>query len=71
MSTDNTTFSAADDLLDYDRAAALLDASPNTVRKLVAGRLIRYVKVGRLTKIPRSAVLEFIEANTVAAKVSA
>ena len=52
-------------LADYEQAADLLGVSPDTVRKLVARRRIRFVKVGRLTKIPFSAIEEFIEANTV------
>jgi excisionase family DNA binding protein len=54
-----------DPLLTYDDVAELLGTGPRFVRRLVAERRIRYVKVGRHVRIPESAVLAFVLAGTI------
>jgi excisionase family DNA binding protein len=54
-----------DPLLDVDEAGELLGTGPRFVRRLIAERRIRYVKVGRHVRIPESALIDYIAANTV------
>ena len=54
-----------DPLLDVDEAGELLGTGPRFARRLIAERRIRYVKVGRHVRIPESALIEFIAANTI------
>jgi excisionase family DNA binding protein len=56
---------ARDPLLTIDEAAELLGTGPRFTRRLVAERRIRFVHVGRHVRIPESAVLEYVVANTV------
>ena len=56
---------ARDPLLTIDEAAELLGTGPRFPRRLVAERRIRFVHVGRHVRIPESAVLEYVLANTV------
>ncbi|GHA87355.1 MULTISPECIES: excisionase family DNA-binding protein [Streptomyces] len=55
----------ADRLLTVDEAAEQLGTGGRFVRRLIAERRIRYVKLGRPVRIPESAVTEYIEARTV------
>ena len=52
-------------LLSVDEAAEVLGTSVQFPRKLIAQRRIRFVRVGRLVRIPESAVEEYIENRTV------
>jgi len=54
-----------DHLLSVGQAAELLGTSVQFPRKLIAQRRIRFVRVGRLVRIPESAVREYIESRTV------
>jgi len=42
-----------------DSAAELFDCSPQFFRNMIRDRRIFYVKVGRLVRIPHSALMEF------------
>lgn len=55
----------ADRLLTVVEAGELLGTGERFVRRLVAERRIRYVKLGRHVRIPESAVAEYVEASTV------
>ncbi|MBJ7002416.1 excisionase family DNA-binding protein [Streptomyces griseofuscus] len=55
----------ADSLLTVGEAAEQLGTGERFVRRLIAERRIRYVKLGRPVRIPESAVTEYIEARTV------
>jgi excisionase family DNA binding protein len=50
-----------------DQAAPMLGngITVRFVRRLIAERRIRYVKLGRHVRIPESAIAEYIAANTV------
>ena len=52
-------------LLSVDDAADVLGTSVQFPRKLIAQRRIRFVRVGRLVRIPESAVREYIQMRTV------
>jgi excisionase family DNA binding protein len=52
-------------LLTVDQAADALGTSPNFPRRLIAERRIRFVRVGRLVRIPESALEEFVSEGTV------
>ena len=54
-----------DPLLTVDQAGELLGTGPRFARRLIAERRIRFVRVGRLVRIPESAVIDFVAANTV------
>jgi excisionase family DNA binding protein len=54
-----------DRLLSVNEAAEVLGTSVQFPRKLIAQRRIRFVRVGRLVRIPESAVREYIETRTV------
>jgi len=56
-----------DRLLTVGEAAEELGTRESHVRRLINERRIRFVKVGRLVRIPTSALREFIEAGTVPA----
>ncbi|MGA5040258.1 excisionase family DNA-binding protein [Streptomyces olivaceoviridis] len=55
----------ADRLLTVGEAAEQLGTGERFIRRLIAERRIRYVKLGRPVRIPESAVTEYIEARTV------
>ncbi|MFC4466123.1 excisionase family DNA-binding protein [Streptomyces xiangluensis] len=55
----------ADRLLTVAEAGELLGSGERFVRRLIAERRIRYVKLGRPVRIPESAVAEYVEAHTV------
>ena len=55
----------ADRLLTVAEAGELLGTGERFVRRLIAERRIRYVKLGRPVRIPESAVAEYIEGRTV------
>ncbi|RRQ80193.1 excisionase [Streptomyces griseofuscus] len=55
----------ADRLLTVGEAAEQLGTGERFVRRLIAERRIRYVKLGRPVRIPESAVTEYIKARTV------
>ncbi|HZU58991.1 MAG TPA: helix-turn-helix domain-containing protein [Actinocrinis sp.] len=48
-----------------EQAAELFNTTPRFVRRLVAERRIVVVRLGRHVRIPRSAVVEFIQAGMV------
>ncbi|HEX5566841.1 MAG TPA: helix-turn-helix domain-containing protein [Streptomyces sp.] len=54
-----------DRYLSVDQVAELLGTSVRFPRRLVAERRITFIKAGRHVRIPESAVMAFIEANTV------
>ncbi len=54
-----------DRLLTIAEAAELLSTSPRFPRRLIEGRRIRFVRVGRHVRIPESALREFIAAGLV------
>lgn len=52
-------------LLTIDEAGEHLGTGSRFLRRLIAERRIRFVKVGKFVRIPESALREFIEAGTV------
>ena len=54
-----------DPLLTAAEAGELLNASEGFVRDLVRKRRIRFVRMGRLLRIPESAIAEYVEKRTV------
>jgi len=54
-----------DRLLNVEQVADMLGTSVRFPRRLIAERRIRFVKVGRHVRIPESAVVEFVAAQTV------
>ncbi|MEU7254904.1 helix-turn-helix domain-containing protein [Streptomyces rimosus] len=54
-----------DPLLSVPEVAELLGTGERFPRRLIAERRIRYVKVGRHVRIPRSALDAYVEARTV------
>jgi len=59
-----------DRYLSVDQVAELFGTTTRFPRRLIEERRIRYVKVGRHVRIPKSAVDEFLQARTVALSVS-
>ncbi|MEV7017380.1 helix-turn-helix domain-containing protein [Streptomyces sp. NPDC093991] len=55
----------AERLLTVQQVAELLGTSVRFPRRLIEERRITFVKVGRHVRIPESAVVAYIEANTV------
>lgn len=55
----------ADRLLTVEEAAECLGTGVRFVRRLIAERRIRYVKLGKPVRIPESAVAAYIEERTV------
>ncbi|MFJ1613873.1 excisionase family DNA-binding protein [Streptomyces sp. NPDC088251] len=51
--------------LSVAEVAELLGTTERFPRRLISERRIRFVKVGRHVRIPESAVVTFIESNTV------
>jgi excisionase family DNA binding protein len=56
---------ARDPLLKVNEAAEFLNADVRFVRRLIAERRIRFVKLGRHVRIPESAIHELVQAGTV------
>lgn len=54
-----------DVLLSVDEVGRILGTGPRFPRRLIAERRIRFVRVGRHVRIPRSVLDEFIAAGTV------
>ncbi|WP_425833770.1 excisionase family DNA-binding protein [Streptomyces fractus] len=54
-----------DRYLDVKEAAEIFNTSVRFPRRLIEERRIKYIKVGRHVRIPESAVLAFLAANTV------
>ncbi|MFF8312726.1 helix-turn-helix domain-containing protein [Streptomyces lydicus] len=54
-----------DRYLSVPEVAELLGTTERFPRRLIAERRITFVRVGRHVRIPESALLAFIEANTV------
>jgi excisionase family DNA binding protein len=52
-------------LLTVDEAADALGTSARFPRRLIAQRRIRFVRVGRLVRIPERALEEFVREGTV------
>lgn len=55
----------SDRLLTVAEAAELLGTSERFTRRLVAERRIRFVRIGRLVRIPETALREYITAGVV------
>jgi excisionase family DNA binding protein len=55
----------SDRLLTVEEAAELLRTTERFPRRLIAGRRIRFTRVGRHVRIPESAMREFIAAGLV------
>ncbi|WP_327725040.1 helix-turn-helix domain-containing protein [Streptomyces europaeiscabiei] len=55
----------ADRLLTVAEAGEMLGTGERFVRRSIAERRIRYVKLGRPARIPESAITEYVEARTV------
>jgi excisionase family DNA binding protein len=55
----------ADRLLTKLEAADLLNVRPRFIERCIAQRRIRFVRVGRFVRVPRSAVEEFVAAGVV------
>lgn len=60
--------SAAKLLLSSREAAALLSVSLRTVESLIARGEVRSILIGRCRRVPRTALVEFIESRRDAAK---
>ena len=58
----------ADHLLTRQEAADRLNVTPRFVTRCVQERRIRYVRVGRMVRIPESAIAEYVQANTVSTR---
>jgi excisionase family DNA binding protein len=54
-------------LLSVEQAAEQLGVSVGTLRNWLSMRRLEHVKVGRLTRIPQSAIDRYIAAHTIAA----
>jgi excisionase family DNA binding protein len=54
-----------DQLCTVEEAAEFFGTSTRYPRRLVAERRIRFVRLGRLVRIPRSALEEFVASSTV------
>jgi excisionase family DNA binding protein len=54
-------------LFSIPEAAEYLDIAPGTLRNWLSAKRLPYVKVGRLTRVSRRALDEFIEQHTVEA----
>jgi excisionase family DNA binding protein len=52
-------------MCNVNEAAEALGTGSRFPRRLIAERRIRFVKVGRAVRIPESALIEFIQANTI------
>lgn len=63
-----TTSNRSIQLLSVEDAAALLDLTPKGLRAMLSRRAIASTKVGRLRKVPLSAIEAYIQHNTVAAE---
>ncbi|BCQ03613.1 helix-turn-helix domain-containing protein [Cutibacterium avidum] len=61
-----TEIATLERLLTIDEAAAYLGTVPRFLRRLVAERRIRFVRVGKYIRFPESALAEFVAAGTVA-----
>ncbi len=55
----------AERLLTLEEAADVLATGLRFTRRLIAERRIRFVKVGRHVRIPKTALVEYVEAATV------
>ncbi|MFE7388378.1 excisionase family DNA-binding protein [Streptomyces sp. NPDC057582] len=53
-------------LLTVDQVAELLGTTVRFPRRLIEERRITFVKIGRHVRIPERAIVEYVEANTVA-----
>ncbi|MGW7686658.1 helix-turn-helix domain-containing protein [Kribbella sp. NPDC054772] len=64
-----TPTSDSDRLLDVQEAAVMLGtfntSGVRCPRRLISERRIRFVRIGRMVRIPESAIRELIEQNTV------
>lgn len=64
-----TPTSDSDRLLDVQEAAVMLGTFNTSgvrfPRRLISERRIRFVRIGRMVRIPESAIRELIEQNTV------
>lgn len=54
-----------ENLLSVDEAASFLGTSVRFPRRLISERRIRFVRVGRHVRIPESALVEYVVAQTV------
>lgn len=61
-----STTATLERLLTLEEAGEYLGTGPRFARRLVTERRIRFVKVGKYVRIPETALLEFVEAGTIA-----
>ena len=54
-------------LYDIDEAGAYIRVRPGTLRNWLSARRLGYVKVGRLTRIPKIELDRYLEAHAVSA----
>ena len=59
-----------DPLLTVDEAGEILGTGSRFIRRLIASRRIRYVKLGRHVRVPESALIEFVSSGTVEPRTS-
>ena len=59
-----------DPLLTVDEAGEILGTGARFIRRLIASRRIRYVKLGRHVRVPESALIEFVSSGTVEPRTS-
>ena len=52
-------------LYDIKEAAAYIKIRPGTMRNWLSAKRLGYVKVGRLTRIPKSELDRFLAAHTI------
>lgn len=54
-------------LYDVEEAAAYIKIRPGTLRNWLSAKRLAYVKVGRLTRIPKAEIDRFLAEHTIAA----
>ncbi len=54
-----------EELLSVEQAAEFFGTSVRFPRRLIAERRIRFVRLGRLVRIPRSSLEQFVSSGTV------
>ena len=62
------TSAALERLLTREEAADALNVTLRFVTRCVQERRIRYVRVGRMVRIPESAITEYLDLNSVPAR---
>lgn len=57
-------FPDSPDVLNLDEASALLQISTKTFRGLLASGAVKCFKIGRIYKVPKTALIAYVKANT-------